>query len=424
MQYRHDIHGRNLAFIDALRGYAVTLVIASHALPMVHELPWTVKRFSNLGFLGVQLFFVVSSITLARSWRRREASAPPRVGDFLARRVFRIAPAYFLAALGYFWLLPRGTFDAARVIHFVSFTNGWSPAQMPTVRGAWIGVPGGWSIEAEFAFYALFPILMMTLRGPGRALCAVLVSLPLAWVADTLGRGAYRSVYGAAATDQFLYYWLPNQLPVFLCGLVAYECMAALARGGRWQRSGEWLVPRAPILLGLSVLGFASLALLSWPRLPTPAAAFLTSHLLAAIAFGGIAIASALRPMPLIVNPTMVRLGQASFSAYLLHFAVLEAIRRLLPGVLRAPHGIGAVAVSVPLFLLVLAFTGLVAQATYRLIELPAIRFGARLTQALGPTRPIVRTARRRSGAGTISATIGRTTVGSIAAAPPPEASS
>ena len=382
MQYRYDINGRSLGFIDALRGYAVTLVIASHAMPMVHELPWTVKRFSNLGFLGVQLFFVVSSITLARSWRRREGSARPRVGDFLARRIFRIAPAYFLAALGYLWLLPGSTIDAARVVQFATFTNGWSPAQMPTVRGAWIGVPGGWSIEAEFGFYALFPLLMAKLRGPGRASCATLVSLPLAWVADMLGRSVYQGGYGSAATDQFLYYWLPNQLPVFLCGLLAYECMAALSPGGGWRRLGDRLVPRASLLLGLSVFGFASIALLPWPRLPTPAAAFLTSHILAAVAFGGITVALALRPMPLIANRMMVYLGQASFSAYLLHFAVIEAIRRLLPGVLLTPRGTGAVAVSVLLFLLVLAVTGLVAQATYRLIELPAIRWGARMTHA------------------------------------------
>src|SRR5258708_19299439 len=97
-----------LDFIDALRGYAVTLVIASHAFPLVHELPWTVKRFSNLGFFGVQLFFVVSCITLARSWRQRGLVARPALRDFALRRVFRIAPALFLAALGYSRPVPHG----------------------------------------------------------------------------------------------------------------------------------------------------------------------------------------------------------------------------------------------------------------------------------------------------------------------------
>ncbi len=140
-----------LAAIDALRGYAITLVIASHTFPMVRELPWTVKRFSNLGFFGVQLFFVVSCFTLARSWRRRERVARPGLRDFALRRLFRIAPAYFLATLGYLWIWPDAAIGMTRIATFLTFTNGWSPAQMPTVLGVWVGVPGGWSIEAEFA---------------------------------------------------------------------------------------------------------------------------------------------------------------------------------------------------------------------------------------------------------------------------------
>jgi peptidoglycan/LPS O-acetylase OafA/YrhL len=368
-----------LDFIDALRGYAVTLVIASHAFPLVHELPWTVKRFSNLGFFGVQLFFVVSCITLARSWRQRGLVARPALRDFALRRVFRIAPAYFLAALGYRWLIPDGAIDATRVATFLTFTGGWSPGQMPTMPGAWVGTPGGWSIEAEFAFYALFPALIMALRGPGTALAAIAASLALAWIANAAGWANYAPIYGEIATDQFLYYWFPNQLPVFLCGLFVYECLARLLPGGRWQVLGGLLARRSGMLLGISVLVFASLALLPWPRLPAPGSGFLASHVIAAIAFGGTATALALRSMPLLVNRAVVRLGQASFSAYLLHFAVIEAVLRLLPAAVFTPTGLGAAATSGVLFLLVLGVTGLVAQVTYRLIELPAIQLGTRV---------------------------------------------
>ena len=219
---------------------------------------------------------------------------------------------------------------------------------------------------------------MAALRGAARTLCAALVSLPLAWVADMLARRAYEAEYGATATEQFLYYWLPNQLPVFLFGLVAYECITALHR----ERLAARIRPHATALLWLSGFGFASLALLPWPRLPVPEAAFLTSHVLAAIAFGGGAVALALRPMPLVANRTMVHLGRASFSAYLLHFAVIEAVRRLLPHHLLAARGVEAAAVGGAAFLLVLVVPGLVAQASYRLVELPAIRYGARIAGA------------------------------------------
>ena len=103
-----------LPFIDALRGYAIVLVIASHAFPTLPELPWTMKRFTNLGFFGVQLFFVVSCVTLTRSWRQQQAlRGYPSLRDFMIRRLFRIAPAYYLAAALYLWL----SWNACPLLH-------------------------------------------------------------------------------------------------------------------------------------------------------------------------------------------------------------------------------------------------------------------------------------------------------------------
>ena len=367
---------KHLPALDGLRGAAIALVIASHTFPMVHDLPWTVKRFSNLGFYGVQLFFVVSCVTLANSWRRSEAAGIPNLQGFALRRIFRIAPAYFLAAIGYFWLMRPPSIDTARLATFVTFTNGWTPAQMPTVPGTWVGVPGGWSIEAEFAFYALFPVLIVALRGITRAFTGLILSLPLAWIANAVGLTIYEPIYGATATDQFLYYWLPNQLPVFLCGLVAYEVVAECRSEGQLQAIGRRIAAIGPVLLGLCGIAFLALAILPWPRLPQPAHAFLSSHVIAAVAFSGAVVIVELRPMALIVNPLVVGLGKASFSAYLIHFAVISGLEHMLPSSVFAQTGIPAALTSGVLFLLVLTMTGGIAQATYRVVELPAIRLG------------------------------------------------
>jgi peptidoglycan/LPS O-acetylase OafA/YrhL len=366
---------RHIQALDALRGVAITMVIASHAFPLAQNLPWALKRFSNLGFFGVQLFFVVSGITLANSWRR---GAPPSLRRFALRRIFRIVPAYFLAAVGYALLLPAGHANWVRLLTFVTFTSGWSPAQMPTVQGAWVGVPGGWSIEAEFAFYALFPVLMLALRGLKRSAAACVLSLPLAWAANGLGWRAYAPVYGHAATDQFLYYWLPNQLPVFLLGLVAYEAMAGLSPGGRWQRFGGQLAGIGPALCVLCLCAFLLLAFLPWPRLPQPDHLFLPAHWLAAVAFSGAAVTLALRPWAVTVNRGVAALGQASFSAYLLHFAIIDRLQDVLPAWLLAQTGWAAAWTGCGLFLAVFALTAVAAQISYRLIELPGIRLGAR----------------------------------------------
>lgn len=207
---------KHLPLLDGLRGVAVLLVIASHAFPMLPELPWTVKRFSNLGFYGVQLFFVVSAITLANSWRRSETRGRPSLQAFALRRIFRIAPAYFLAAASYLWLSLPPSIAPAQLLALLTFTNGWTPSLMPTTPDTWAGVPGGWSVEAEFGFYAMFPVIVTALRGIPRAIAGLLLSLVMALVMNAGGLSAYEPAYGHTATDQFLYYWLPNQLPVFL----------------------------------------------------------------------------------------------------------------------------------------------------------------------------------------------------------------
>jgi peptidoglycan/LPS O-acetylase OafA/YrhL len=51
----------HLQVIDALRGYAILIVIAVHTLGYVPDLAWPVKRVLTMGFYGVQLF----------SWPRR-----------------------------------------------------------------------------------------------------------------------------------------------------------------------------------------------------------------------------------------------------------------------------------------------------------------------------------------------------------------
>ena len=371
---------KHVPLLDGLRGIAILLVIASHTFPMLPELPWAVKRFSNLGFYGVQLFFVVSCITLANSWRRNATDGHPSLPAFALRRIFRIAPAYFLAAAGYAWLTPPSSLDAMQLATFLTFSNGWTPSLMPTIPNSWIGVPGGWSVEAEFGFYALFPVIVTTLSGLTRAAAGLCLSLIMAWTLNAAGLAAYEPAYGPAATDQFLYYWLPNQLPVFLTGLVANELLAECVPGRRLHVAGQRIAAVAPVMLVLCTLTFLSLAFTAWPRLPRSDHGFLTSHVIAALSFAGGAIILSLRPPP--VPRLLVRVGQASFSAYLVHFAIIVGIKDVLPLSILSQTGVAAVLTSSLLFLLVVAATIAVAQLTYRFVELPAIQFGAMVTSA------------------------------------------
>ena len=51
------------AYIDAVRGYAILLVITSNLTFSYPELPYPVHRLTILGWHGAQLFFLVSCVT-------------------------------------------------------------------------------------------------------------------------------------------------------------------------------------------------------------------------------------------------------------------------------------------------------------------------------------------------------------------------
>jgi peptidoglycan/LPS O-acetylase OafA/YrhL len=84
--------GERLAYLDALRGYAILMVIAVHATQYAQSLPQPVLAVTAQGARGVQLFFVISALALMISWHKRNDGAVP----FYLRRFFRIAPMFWL----------------------------------------------------------------------------------------------------------------------------------------------------------------------------------------------------------------------------------------------------------------------------------------------------------------------------------------
>src|ERR1700744_1896929 len=109
-------------FIDALRGYAVLMVITCHAGSVFSDLPYPLKKLTNFGWHGVQLFFLMSCVTLLLSWHSDEAKGRTDPIAFWMRRFFRIAPLYYLAAAFYFWIdRPESGFDLGQMLASFAF---------------------------------------------------------------------------------------------------------------------------------------------------------------------------------------------------------------------------------------------------------------------------------------------------------------
>ncbi|MGZ3438776.1 MAG: acyltransferase family protein, partial [Polyangia bacterium] len=309
-------------YLDACRGYAILLVMTAHSFGAFPNMPWPVMRLTNLGFKGVQLFFVVSSLTLAMSWARRSKADKRPFAAFMIRRFFRITPMYTLAFFFYLFVFPPGsTFTWKEAITTLTFTNGWSPSTMPTAPGAWSAVEGSWSVAAEFGFYLLFPLFAIGLTTLGRSLIAFAGLIAVAFIVDRVGMAHFEPVYGWQAADQFVFYWLPNQLPVFCLGFTTLHLLTRL-RGRDLGRTGS-------VLSALMVVVFGALAWVPFARTPQLKPPFLPLHVAAALLFVAFVTVLGLSPKNPFTNKAAVALGKVSFSAYLLHWAVIGLFSRL-----------------------------------------------------------------------------------------------
>lgn len=363
-----------LAAIDAVRGYAVLLVIIVHTAAAMPELPWPVKKLTNFGWYGVQLFFVASAITLLISWYRSGTeSYGVRVQSFLARRFWRIAPMYYTAACIYLFLRPPGeAFSYEQLAASLAFFNSWHPQWMP-VTGGWQVVPGGWSIGVEFSFYLLFPLLVGLGSSLVRALGFAFVSAVMMLFAHTLATTVFPGLENEPLSN-FAYYWLPNQLAVFALGFVGYALISS--SDVRLMCIRAWLGQRI-VIVSTGILFFCFLMVqLGTTKVVHSEFPWLPTHWLATVVFTLGVVGLIENPSRWFVHPLICNLGKYSFSAYCLHFGVIDIVGRVtVYEWSRASGGVPGIAFFVLFLGAVLVMTYVVSRAAFVWVESPFIKF-------------------------------------------------
>jgi peptidoglycan/LPS O-acetylase OafA/YrhL len=375
---------RKYAYIDALRGYAVLLVITNHVGTAFAQLPYPLRKLTNVGWHGVQLFFLVSCVTLLMSWRSDERKGIANVSSFWLRRIFRIAPMYYLAAIFYFVAEPPPSgFNLTQLLTTFSFINAWHPLWIPTVPNRWMVVPGGWSIGVEFTFYFLFPLMVRNLRSLQAAAMFFVAAIAIACIANTAAYRGLHEAYGEPATSNFLYFWFPHQLPIFALGMVLFFVIEGLKEGNLPAVAAP--ISRWPyILLGLCALLFVALAenpKLFVERFSLMPFAPLPLLLVASAIFFAAAVILANQPQNLFINRPICALGEVSFSAYLLHFFVIHQLVHRLPAIFDATAtGYSAIGDCAALLIVTVPLTFVISWITFRLIEKPMIDFGRTLS--------------------------------------------
>ena len=356
-------------YIDILKGIAVLGVIAVHSHQSIPNLSLAVKYAFNYGQLGVQLFFMLSAITLCISSQKRNEQL---WRHFYLRRFFRIAPLYYfgialyLLAGSFFiyrsngvWGVPS-QYTPLNVLANMTFLNGfYTPANNNIV-------PGGWSIATEMNFYLIFPILFFFQKN--KSFKSVLIYAILLIIGCFLIELALKV---RPDVDVFIYYNIVNQLSVFLIGICTYRLLLTALPGWR-------ALCLALLLIIVSCILFNQVFKPGFHTFIVP--------ILSSIAFS-IFILRMSRETNFygVFWRILEKFGVVSFSMYLLHFLVLDCVRIAINFVLGNEAPIFPEILLLVTYGLTVLFTYYLALVSYKIIEQPGIKLGEKIIISLIP---------------------------------------
>ena len=162
--------------LDTLRAFAVLIVMLYH-LTIFGELPSRLRIVTSYGWMGVDLFFVLSGFLIGQQalkpyLTRQRFSIP----EFYRRRAYRILPAY-LVVLTLYFLFP-GLREAPRLAPLWKFLTFTMNIGFSFDRRCF---SHAWSLCVEEYFYLVLPLLVALLmrRPSARKTVAILASVTI-----------------------------------------------------------------------------------------------------------------------------------------------------------------------------------------------------------------------------------------------------
>jgi peptidoglycan/LPS O-acetylase OafA/YrhL len=347
--------------IDGLRAIAVLAVVLFHLG----------FRFTPGGYVGVDVFFVISGYLITRQIDTEIGAGRFTLISFYERRVRRIAPALvvFLAGTALVaWrvLLPADLVDFGRslVASIASVSNiyFWATRDYFT-QGSSSALIHTWSLAVEEQFYLLFPLLLLVLRRRTRRMTL----LVLAIVAVTSFAVSSATLSRHPQAD---FYLLPQRAWELMCGAL----LALIGvRGLRSYPVREAVAACGLMLIAIAVGRFSSITPFPGPMAALPC---LGAVLILAAGEAGATITAGLLSLP-----PLAGVGLISYSVYLWHVPLIvlmpystritygHVLGRLLP--MLSP----AQAITVERILFLLTLSMLLGWLSWRFVEQP-IRYG------------------------------------------------
>ncbi|QHQ34499.1 acyltransferase family protein [Algicella marina] len=334
------VHG-----LTMLRGLGAALVVLFHVYYSPGDRSGFFIDLLHRGFIGVDLFFVLSGFVLAHVYARDILTAGAfSYGDYVRNRFARIYPLHLVVTLFLVVLaltIPEAIAKAGLRAIWHDLPLHLLMLQVWAIFGISSWNFPDWTISAEFVAYLCLPWIIrgfFRLTPQQGLMIALAVHAVVLAATSGIGNGYYYLSYG---------YGLLRLFPEFLLGIAVYRMVPA---GGDADARRSRLILLGLLLLLAAMLGFAG----GW---------IILSPVLGAIVF--FAATSEFRLEEGRHVRAAVYLGRISYATYLVHMPVVMVIRAYL--------GLSSVdPLTTPQAMAIVAAIYLASVALHHLVEEPA----------------------------------------------------
>ncbi|MFI5458330.1 MAG: acyltransferase family protein [Isosphaerales bacterium] len=319
--------------LDLLRGFAAITVVVYH---VIEHFQWKgfptgnpLALWFRLGWMGVDLFFVISGFVIALSaFNLLERDRSRYARDFCRRRLARIVPLHYLTCLIFVLflspsLLFAGNFYRDALTH-LSFTHNFHWVTNGSINGP------NWSLGVEMQFYLLILLAApLVKRMKPMVLLAICVGVAWTWRAWVFAACCGEVRHGVIMT-WFGVAQLPGFLDEFGMGIVLALVLHHDTEGrlDRFLRANRWLWLVAAAALGSLTMRLYWQDSAFWGNWTL--VVFWRTLLGATFLLIVISVCAISNPWFLRLTAPMRYLGTISYGIYLWHMLVLLSLKPLL----------------------------------------------------------------------------------------------
>lgn len=317
--------------LDGMRGLAILLVLIYHVLrlnpvPMQGAIFNGLLRFAEMGWAGVDVFFVLSGF-LITSILLRTKKQPGYFKKFYARRILRIFPLYYTTITLIFIAMPLISPEQTEITRatwpwYYLYLQNWGNALnlIPTI----FAIGATWSLAIEEQFYLFWPSVVYWLENKKLAWAAGLLALFSLGLRLLIVK-RFRKLLDY---NKFFYFATITRLDSLLLG-------ALIALAFQSETLKKWLKPLAAPVFALS------LGLIIYFASRRPDSPLVDNYLMYTYGYSVIALASAAlivmlttyaesNPLRAFFRAAALRfLGKYSYAIYLFHMLPLLIFQRL-----------------------------------------------------------------------------------------------